>query len=358
MTFSPEMPFNLPRLPPNPKPEAADFVESLLAARVALAELKGYSHVVPNPLLLLSPAILRESVASSEIENIHTTLIDVLENDLFPESERRESDKEVLRYRDSILAGFGMLPDVPICSRMVTAVHETLIPHLHGEYRRVQNTIANTATGETLYTPPVCTQLGALVTDWERFINEPENDLDPLIKAAIAHYQFEAMHPFVDGNGRCGRILMVLQLIQDGLLEWPILYISGYINERRTDYYASLRGVTTHGDWPSFIRFMLQGFAAQAAATHAMLKSIMALHEEWRHRIQREHARIYSYELVQALFAQPITTPVQLGRLLGTHYTTASRYLKHLSAAGLLTEKRHGKYRLFMNTELLEAIRG
>jgi len=357
MPFRPEIPFDLPKLPPDPMPEAADFIEQLLDARVALAELKGYSHMLPDPLLLLSPAILRESVASSEIENIHTTLIDVLENDLFPEAERRESDKEVLRYRDSILAGFRMLPEVPICSRMVTAVHETLIPHLHGEYRRVQNTIANTATGETLYTPPVCTELGNLVSNWERFINEQEEGIDPLIRAAIAHYQFEAMHPFIDGNGRCGRILMVLQLIQDELLEWPILYISGYINERRADYYSCLRGVTARGDWHAFIRFMLEAFAAQAAATHAMLKSIMGLHEEWRHRIQRDHARIYSYELVQALFAQPITTPVQLGRLLGIHYTTASRYLKQLSAAGLLTEKRHGKYRLFMNSELLEAIR-
>ncbi len=357
MNFSPETPFDLPQLPPDPIPKGADFIDSLLAARVALAELKGYSHVVPNPLLLLSPAILRESVASSEIENIHTTLIDVLENDLFPETERRESDKEVLRYRDSILLGFGMLPDVPLCSRMVAAVHETLLPHLHGEYRRVQNTIANTATGDTLYTPPVCTELGGLVSNWERFINSGEGGPDPLIKAAIAHYQFEAMHPFVDGNGRCGRILMVLQLIQDGLLEWPILYISGYINERRADYYSCLRGVTARGDWHAFIRFMLDGFAAQAVATHAMLRSVMELHEKWRHRIQRDHPRIYSYELVQALFAQPITTPVQLGRLLGIHYTTASRYLKQLAAAGLLTEKAHGKYRLFMNAKLLDAIR-
>ena len=204
----------------------------------------------------------------------------------------------------------------------------------------------------------MCTKLGDLVSNWERFINRAEDGMDPLIRAAVAHYQFEAMHPFVDGNGRCGRVLMVLQLIQDGLLAWPILYISGYINERRADYYTCLRRVTTDGDWLPFIRFMLEGFAAQAAATHAMLRSIMELHGECRQRIQREHARIYSYELVQALFAQPITTPVQLGRLLGVHYTTASRYLKQLSGAGLLTERRHGKYRLFMNAQLLEAIRG
>ena len=160
MTFSPEAPFDLPGLPPQRLPPAEAYVDYLIPARVALAELKGYSHLLPNPLLLFSPAILRESIASSEIENIHTTLIDVLENDLFPETERRESDKEVLRYRDSMLAGFGMLPDVPICSRMVTAVHKTLIPHLHGDYRRVQNTIANTATGEVLYTPPRVHEIG------------------------------------------------------------------------------------------------------------------------------------------------------------------------------------------------------
>ena len=135
MAFNPQIPFDLPRLSPPPQLTLQDFADCLLPARVALAELKGYGHMLPNPLLLLSPAILRESVASSEIENIPTTLVDVLENDLFPEAGRRESDKEVLRYRDSMLAGFRMLPDIPVCGRMVTAIHRALIPHLHGNYR-------------------------------------------------------------------------------------------------------------------------------------------------------------------------------------------------------------------------------
>ena len=352
MTFDPARPHKLPSLAIPLELTPTSVATHLLPARVALAELKGYSDMLPNPMLLLSPAILRESLASSEIEDIHTTLIDALQNDLFPEAEQRESDKEVLRYRDAMLGGFRLLGELPISSRLITSIHSSLLPQLQGEYRRIQNTIANTATEEVLYTPPVCTEIPGLIQDLETFVNSEEGP-DPLVKAAMAHYQFEAIHPFIDGNGRCGRILMVLQLVQAGMLKWPVLYISGYINENRSDYYRLLRQVTVRKDWEPYIDFMLDGFAKQAVETRAMISAILEHFNEWRDVLQREHARIYSYELLQALFAHPITTPVQLASQLGIHYTTASRYLKRLATAGLLTAKAHGKFRLFINYSLL-----
>lgn len=159
MKFDPEKPFNLPLLAPKVDIKSEQIQNILLKARVALAELKGYSHSMPNPLLLLSPAILRESLASSEIENIHTTIIEVLQNQLFPTREQRERDKEVLRYRDAIVWGSNQLDSLPITTRLITGIQKKLIPDSHGEYRKLQNAVENQTTKERIYTPPVGLQI-------------------------------------------------------------------------------------------------------------------------------------------------------------------------------------------------------
>lgn len=352
MTFDPKIPYKLPHLPPEIDFADPRFVKPLLKAHQALAELKGYSFGMPNPLLLLSPAILRESLASSEIENIHTTLVDVLQNQLLAESERKESDKEVLRYREAILWAFEAMGKIGMTSRLIVGIQERLMPS-HPGYRKQQNAIANTTTRQILYTPPAVPEIPELIANWEKFVNETPEEVDPLIASILAHYQFEAIHPFGDGNGRTGRILMVLHLLQADLLHYPILYISGYINKHRSEYYRHLNAITSDGKWEEFILFMLEGFYTQAKETKQLLFEILSLFEKVKSELKQNHKRIYSADLVTVLFAYPIISPVKMGKELGIHYTTATRHLKELTKGGLLTYQKIGRYQLYINKNLI-----
>jgi Fic family protein len=205
-------PHALDPLPPKKEISNADFGDLLIEARVQLAELKGASGQIPNPMLLMSPAILRESVASSHIENINTTVAGVLQMQLFPEGERRAPDKEVLRYGEATKWGFENLEKYALSSRVITGIQAVLLPEGSCRYRREQNHIINSHTNQPLYTPPPPNEVPVLISNWEKFVNAPDQSMDPLIRTIVAHYQFEAIHPFLDGNGRTGRILMVLQL--------------------------------------------------------------------------------------------------------------------------------------------------
>lgn len=356
MTFDPKQPHNLELLPPDIDFNDPKFTKPLLKAHTALAELKGYSFGMPNPLLLLSPAILRESIASSEIEDIHTTIIDALQNQLLPESEQRKDDKEVLHYREAVLLGFAEMSKVSISTRLITGIHERLRTKENG-YRKIQNAIAVNRTGEILYTPPIITEIPRLISNWENFVNA-KDEIDPLIKVAISHYQFEAIHPFGDGNGRTGRILIVLQLIHSGLLHWPILYISGYINDNRPEYYKLLREISTKKNWTEFILFMIDGFYSQAIETKKTLFDILQLFNEMKTEIKTNHQKIYSADLIETLFAYPIISPVKLGKEMNVHYTTATRWLSELTEGGFLAHKKLGKYQLYINKKLIVLLSG
>lgn len=356
MTFNPKQPNNLAFLPPEINFADPKFTKPLLKAHTALAELKGYSFGMPNPLLLLSPAILRESIASSEIEDVHTTIIDALQNQLLPESEQRKDDKEVLHYREAVLWGFAEMGKVSISTRLITGIHERLQTKENG-YRKHQNAIAVKSTGEILYTPPVIIEIPRLISNWENFANA-DDEIDPLIKMAACHYQFEAIHPFGDGNGRTGRILMVLQLIHSGLLHWPILYISGYINDNRPEYYKLLREISTNNNWVDFILFILEGLRTQALETKKILFDILQLFNEMKKQVKENHKKIYSADLIEILFAFPIITPVKLGKEMGVHYTTATRWLVELTEGGFLAHKKLGKYQLYINKKLIVLLAG
>lgn len=356
MSFDPTYPHNLTFLPPKFDFDTKNFTKLLIDARSELAELKGYSFSMPNPLLLLSPAIIKESLASSEIENINTTIINVLENQLFPEAEQREPDKEVLRYRDAVIAGFSSLNKYSLSTRTIHTIQKVLLPGVPEGYRQVQNGIKNTATGEIVYMPPVASRTPELMGNLENFMNDKSNDIDPLIKCAISHYQFEAVHPFGDGNGRTGRILMVLYLVYSEVLSLPILYISGYINANRAEYYRSLLEVTINGNWNEYITFMLKGFQVQAKETKELLFKIMSFFFELKKELKTNHKKIYSADLAEALCSYPVVTPVKLANVLEIHYTTASRYLHELAKAEVLGEKKYGKYHLFANRRLLKII--
>jgi len=355
MAFDPKIPFDLPLLPPDINLATESFVEYLLKTRTELGELNGFSFSLPNPMLLLSPAIIKESVASSNIENINTTVEKVLQMQLFSESEQRKPDKEVLRYREAVYWGFEQLKKLPISTRLVLGIKNRLLPKEENGYRRTQNAISNTTADEILYTPPRASEVSRLMNNWEKFIHA-DDEIDTLVKCAIAHYQFEAIHPFTDGNGRTGRILMVLYLIESKLLSLPILYISGYINKNRSEYYRALRRVSSHGDWNEYIIFMLKGFYLQAKDTKEIVLNIINLLQTSKDEIKQKYKKIYSSDLVEALFAYPIITPVNLGKRLDVNYRTASRYLRELVKGNTLRESQIGKYHLFINKPLLDLL--
>ena len=355
MSFDPTQPFTPPQLPPAPIIRNEDFADALLKARVELAELKGSAGQIPNPLLLTAPLLTRESVASSGIENINTTVIKVLENQLLPKDEQRAPDKEVLRYREALYWATRQLPEVGISNRLILGIHEQLIDEQGGEYRREQNHIVNSKNGDVLYTPPLQKYINGLIGNWEKYVNECK-DHDPLIRAAVAHQQFESVHPFRDGNGRAGRILMVLQLVQDDVLDMPILFISNYINQNRNEYYELLRAVSSTGEWTDYISFMLQGFYVQAKETKDTLKKVTQYYHELRTQLKTEHGKIYSAELVDALFTYPVITPTRLASELGMHYTTTSKHLIALADAGMLVSMKVGRNNFYINQKLVNLL--
>ena len=356
MSFSPDYPFDLPLLPPPVAEHDPALLRALLHARTELAELKGYSAAIPNPMLLLSPAIIRESVASSGIENIHTTVESVLQQELFPEAERRDADKEVLRYGQAMRWGTEQLASLPLSSRLIVGVQQRLMPQLAAGYRTTPNRIVNSATQQAIFTPPNAGDIPRLLGNWENFINDENSAFDPLLRCAIGHYQFEAIHPFGDGNGRTGRILMVLQLVQQGLLNQPTLFISGYINAHRQEYYRLLAGVTREGRWLDFLLFMLAGFHQQARETKATLLAVMQQLQDFKQRLRASEHRRVPFEMAEHVFSHPVTTPVLAGRELGVHYKTASKHLATLAAAGLLETAQVGRYQLYMNRPLLTVL--
>jgi len=351
-------PYIPPSLPPKLSFDDRGLIRILLEARSVLGELNGFSFAVPNPFLLLSPSIIRESVESSMIENINTTVEQALQGFLFPEEERRAPDKEVLRYRDAILWGWEQLSSLPIGHRLICGIFEKLMPNYNGEYRKGPNTIQNSLTGEVIYTPPPANEIDRLMREWERFQNQAGPEVDPLIKACLLHYQFEAIHPFPDGNGRTGRILLVLSLVQDGFLKLPILYLSAFINRNRSRYYELLAAVTEREAWMEWLLFMLGGIVEQGRLTTATLQRVSSLYHKQRERIKTLAGRIGTLDIAEQLFLNPILSPVNLGRSLDIHYTTASRYLKSLTEAGILEHVEYGKYQLYVHRDLIDLISG
>jgi len=359
MSFNPTQPNNdLPSIA-NHGLKNEDFFDLLIKGQKELSELKGYTLSLPNPELLISPSVIRESVESSSIENINTTIIDVLKNQMVPEAERSVADKEALRYKSSVDWGFEHLEEHLISTRLIKGISCNLLPDFDGEYRNKQNHIVNTATGEILYTPPSKDRIFPLMYDWENFANNTKEDnLHPLIRIALTHYQFEAIHPFDDGNGRTGRIIMIMQLIKEDMLSVPVLYISSYINKNKSEYYRLLQACNEKQDYKSFVEFMLKGFYTQASETKKTLFAIMNAFFEIKKRIKVEHPRIYSADLIESLFVSPIISPSKLATDLKIHRVTASKYLQLLEKTGILESVKYKTYRFYFNKGLIDVLKG
>jgi Fic family protein len=354
--WDPKLPFqDLPLLPPAVELETPTVLRACVRARAALAELKQAAGLIPNPSILLASLPLLEAQASSEIENIVTTA-DELFRHLEDDGRASPATKEALRYREALLEGFRALDARPLGVGVAEQVC-TRIKAIEMSPRKVPGTyIGNSSTGEIIYTPPSGeAAIRELLSNWERFLHG-EDELDPLVRMAVAHYQFEAIHPFADGNGRTGRILNSLLLVERGLIGVPIVYLSRYINDHKADYYAQLLDVTRRGNWEPWLLFMLAAVEETSTWTLAKIGAITKLVVATREHVRRTLPKIYSAELVELLFVRPycrIQHVVDAG-LAGRQ--AASKYLSALAAAGVLEERKQGREKILAHTRLLRLL--
>lgn len=354
--WRPDQPFDrLPLLPPRRDLETKLILKQCIEARASVAELKQAAELIPNQAVLINTLPLLEAQASSEIENIVTSADRLFQ---FRESGSGADapTKEALRHSQALLEGFHTLAEHPLNTRTAEEVCST-IKGTPMTVRRVPGTtLANGRTGEVIYTPPVGEHLlRDLLANWERFLHE-EVDLDPLIRLAVAHYQFEAIHPFTDGNGRTGRVLNSLFMIQSGLLSLPILYLSRHIIACKTDYYRLLLGVTRDEAWEPWVVFILKGITETARWTTGKIAVIRDLQEQCIQHVRRQLPKLYSRELVDAVFAFPYCRISNLVDRGLAKRQTASVYLKELVRVGVLEERPAGKERLFINPRLLHLL--
>ncbi|MGL5019586.1 MAG: protein adenylyltransferase Fic [Luteolibacter sp.] len=354
--WRPELPFDrLPLLPPEADLESKAILRQCIEARAAVAELKQAALLIPNQSVLINTLPLLEARASSEIENIVTTA-DRLFQFSHNEGQADSATKEALRYSHALLEGFRTLADHPLNTRTAEEVCSKIKGTTMTVRRVPGTTLANDRTGEVIYTPPVGEErLRDLLANWERFLHE-RVELDPLIRLAAAHYQFEAIHPFTDGNGRTGRILNSLFIIQENLLTLPILYLSRHIITHKVDYYRLLLDVTRHGAWEPWVLFMLSGIADTARWTTEKIAAIRSLQEQCVVHVRQQLPRIYSRELVDAVFEFPYCRISNLTERGIAKRQTASVYLKELVRIGVLTEKEAGRERIYINPRLMQLL--
>ncbi|UJP04429.1 MAG: Fic family protein [Nitrosomonas sp.] len=354
-TWRPDQPYNsIPLLPPTDDLETKAVLKQCITARAALAELKQAAELIPNQGMLINTLPLLEARASSEIENIVTTT-DKLFQHLNGEEHADPATKEALRYSYSLLQGYRALRDRPLNTTTAEAVCSQ-IKGVEMTVRKVSGTTLTNVTGDVIYTPPVGeSRLRGLLANWECFLHE-QIELDPLVRMAVMHYQFEAIHPFTDGNGRTGRVLNSLFLIQENLLTLPILYLSRYIIANKTDYYRLLFKVTKEQAWEEWLIYILKGVAETAAWTAAKIGAIRALSDQTGEYIQRNAPKIYSYELLNLIFELPYCRIHNLSEAGIAKRQAASSYLKQLANIGILMENQVGREKLFIHSKLMQLL--
>jgi Fic family protein len=319
-----------------------------------LAELKRAAELIPNQGMLINTLPLLEAHASSEIENIVTTT-DRLFQYRTADDQADPATKEALRYSHALLEGYSELTKRPLNIRTAEHVCSRILGR-EMRVRRVPGTAVARGAGEVVYTPPAGEDLlRTLLANWERFLHEAE-DLDPLIRMGVAHYQFEAIHPFTDGNGRTGRVLNSLFFIQENLLTLPILYLSRYIVRHRADYYRLLLKVTREDSWEEWLLYILSGVEETARWTTGKIEAIRQLSLHTAEYVRTSLPKVYSHELVELIFEQPYCRIQNLTEKKIAKRETASRYLKRLTAIGVLEEKAVGREKLFTHPKLLRLL--
>lgn len=358
MTFDPKKPYNtLPLLPPPVDLETTAVLKKCISANKTLAELKGAGDLIPNQAILINSIPLREAQASSEIENIVTTT-DELFRAAASDRATDSSTKEVLRYRTALKEGFEALDRRPLSMNLFVNICRTLL-NSQIDVRAIPGTaLSNQKTHEIVYTPPVGRDvLKDKLSNLEHYIHA-DDGIDPLIKLAVMHYQFEAIHPFSDGNGRTGRILNILYLVEQGLLRIPVLYLSGYIIKHKTDYYRSLRAVTEQNEWEAWVLFMLDAVEGTARWTCDRILDIRRLMEDTTAACKKQLPKaVYSKDLIESIFVQPYAKISFLVDAGIAKRQTASNYLDELEKIKVLKSRKVGREKIFLNMPFLTLLK-
>ena len=353
-------PFNqLPQLPPKKEIESKSILKQATFSHRYLAELKGIANTIPNQTILINSLILQEARTSSEIENVVTT------NDkLFKafSSSNRSIDpqtKEVLRYRQAIWTGYNRLKKRSVLSNNLFVEIFRIIKQTDDGIRRTLGTRIADGRGKIVYSPPEGEELiRDKLEKLEEFIHKNKDNIDPLIKLALIHYQFEAIHPFTDGNGRTGRIINVLYLVYKKLLDLPILYLSQYIIQHKTEYYRLLRDVTYREEWEPWIIYMLKAIEKTSINTK---EKIIQIRDQLNKTLEKAKKKlppnVYSKELIELIFEQPYCKVQFIVDKGIVKRQTAAEYLRQLEKSGILKKTKVGKENLFLNKKLYEILK-
>jgi Fic family protein len=358
--FDPTIPYNeLPVLPPAASTvETPAVLKACIDARVALAELKQAAQLIPNAAVLINALPMLEARASSEIENIVTTADNMFRYMDATDGAADPATKEALRYRRALFEGARTVRARALSVDVAIEICRTIKDEPMDIREKPGTNLRNSATGAVIYTPPQGRDvLRSKLDNWAEFVNAA-GGLDPLVCMAIQHYQFEAIHPFADGNGRTGRVLNVLFLVARGLLDHPILYLSRYIIATKSDYYRLLHNVTLAQEWEPWLLYMLKGIEETCLWTTDKIRAIRELMRHTGEYIQRSAPKIYSWELVQLLFMQPYSRIQHLVEKGLAKRQTASVYLKQLADLGILEERKAGRESLFVHPKYIELLSG
>lgn len=350
------LPWKPKLLPPDFDLESKRILKKLPAAHRALAELKGIGSTIPNQTILLNTLGLQEARDSSAVENIITTQDDLFKAELNLAGWNSPAAKEVQNYAAALKTGFNLVEQ----HKMITANHilkiQSVLENNKAGFRRLPGTVLkNIQTAETVFTPPQdYEEIVSAMSNLVAFINiESLCDADPLVKMAVIHFQFESIHPFYDGNGRTGRIINILYLIQNSLLHLPILYLSRYIIDNKSQYYQLLQDVREKNEWEPWILFMLESVEKTSKDTISLILEIKKLMMDYKQRI-RSGYKFYSQELINNLFRHPYTKIEFIQKDLEVSRITASAYLNRLAEDGLLTKRKLGVGNYYINEPLVK----
>lgn len=348
----------LSNLPLDVNPETTRVLKSLPSAHAALAELKGIALSIPNQSILLNTLGLQEAKDSSAIENIITTHDDLYKSELNFDNIKSLNAKEVQNYISALKKGFELTKSSGLLTnKIILQIQEELEKNNAGFRKLAGTTLKNVISGEVIYTPPQdYDDVVRLMSNLEQFINDKSiSDLDPLVKMAIIHFQFESIHPFYDGNGRTGRIVNILYLILEGLQDLPILYLSNYIIRNKSEYYRLLQKIREHNNWEEWLLFLIKGVEETSRETIQLIIQIRDLMREYKHLL-RDNYKFYSQELLNNLFKHPYTKIEFVMNDLNVSRITAANYLNKLSEDGLLKKERLGTGNYYINMPLFNLL--
>lgn len=353
------MAYKIPHLPLDFDLETKAILKKTAAARSALAEMKGAALSIPNESILISTLSLQEAKDSSAIENIITTHDELYQGDYLKKEFKSIASKEVHNYAEALRWGFETVRQNGILTNNHIIQMQTTLEANDAGFRKVPGTeLKNEQTGETVYTPPqTYDEVVAFMSNLERFINDNSlSDWDPLVKMAIIHHQFESIHPFYDGNGRTGRIINILYLVKEGLLNLPILYLSRYINQNKGGYYHLLQKVRTENAWEEWVLYILDGVEQTSLQTIKIIDGIKAIMQKHKHKLRRDLPKIYSQDLLNNLFRHPYTKIEFVMTDLAVSRPTATRYLDELTAINIVQKHKLGKDNYYVNHELYDLL--